>query len=93
MDFAVFLQSEWQSVMSTERHRQTNPVTFTAKMCIDTHLDGAQPMPKHKAATPKEIVKALIADGWTVKRKGPGDHVQYAHPTKPGKVTVDMGVQ
>ena len=21
----------------------------------------------------------------------PGDHVQYTHPTKPGKVTLDMG--
>ncbi len=40
---------------------------------------------------PREIVKMLVADGWAVKRKGPGDHVQYAHPTKPGKVTVDMG--
>lgn len=23
--------------------------------------------------------------------EGPGDHVQYAHPAKPGKVTLDMG--
>ena len=33
----------------------------------------------------------LRADGWAVKRKGPGDHVQYAHSEKPGKVTLDMG--
>jgi predicted RNA binding protein YcfA (HicA-like mRNA interferase family) len=33
----------------------------------------------------------LRADGWSVRRKGPGDHVQYTHPVKPGKVTVDMG--
>ena len=33
----------------------------------------------------------LAADGWVLKRKGPGDHQQFAHPAKPGKVTVDMG--
>ena len=33
----------------------------------------------------------LRADGWFIKRKGPGDHVQYVHPTKPGKVTLDIG--
>lgn len=49
--------------------------------------------PKRKPMTPREVVKMLMADGWYVKRKGPGDHVQYAHPTKRGKVTVDMGVR
>ncbi len=41
----------------------------------------------------KEVVRRLNADGWTVKRRGPGDHVQFVHPTKPGKVTVDMGAR
>jgi predicted RNA binding protein YcfA (HicA-like mRNA interferase family) len=49
-------------------------------------------MAKHSPKTPKEVVGMLTKDGWTVKRKGPGDHVQFVHPTKPGKVTVDMGV-
>lgn len=49
--------------------------------------------PKRNPMSPREVVKMLVADGWVVKRKGPGDHVQYAHPTKPGKVTVDMGVR
>ena len=40
---------------------------------------------------PREIAKLLRADGWVVKRKGPGDHVQYVHSSKPGKVTLDMG--
>jgi predicted RNA binding protein YcfA (HicA-like mRNA interferase family) len=40
---------------------------------------------------PKEVAKRLRSDGWFIKRKGPGDHVQCAHPTKPGKVTLDMG--
>ncbi|WP_336490645.1 type II toxin-antitoxin system HicA family toxin [Methylobacterium nigriterrae] len=35
----------------------------------------------------------LRDDGWSVVRKGPGDHVQFKHPTKPGKVTVDAGVR
>ena len=48
--------------------------------------------PRHPM-TPREIVRLLAADGWTIKRKGPGDHVQYAHTTKPGKVTVDVGVR
>ncbi len=41
--------------------------------------------------TPKQIAARLREDGWKVKRKGPGDHVQYVHPEKPGKVTLDMG--
>jgi predicted RNA binding protein YcfA (HicA-like mRNA interferase family) len=28
-----------------------------------------------------------------VKRRGPGDHVQFVHPSKPGKVTLDTGVR
>jgi predicted RNA binding protein YcfA (HicA-like mRNA interferase family) len=40
---------------------------------------------------PRDVIRKLSADGWVVKRKGPGDHVQYVHPRKPGKVTVDMG--
>jgi predicted RNA binding protein YcfA (HicA-like mRNA interferase family) len=43
--------------------------------------------------TPRQIVRRLQDEGWVVKRRGPGDHVQFAHPTKPGKVTVDMGVR
>jgi predicted RNA binding protein YcfA (HicA-like mRNA interferase family) len=41
----------------------------------------------------KGVVRRLRADGWTVKRRGPGDHVQFVHPAKPGKVTVDMGAR
>jgi predicted RNA binding protein YcfA (HicA-like mRNA interferase family) len=50
-------------------------------------------MPKRSPMTPKQIAKLLAKDGWTVKRKGPGDHLQYSHATKPGKVTLDMGVR
>lgn len=46
---------------------------------------------KRTPMRPREIVGLLRADGWSIKRKGPGDHVQYAHPVKSGKVTLDMG--
>jgi predicted RNA binding protein YcfA (HicA-like mRNA interferase family) len=35
----------------------------------------------------------LAAEGWTVARNGPGDHVQYKHPAKPGRVTIDTGAR
>lgn len=47
---------------------------------------------KHAPLTPREVDRMLRTDGWSIKRKGPGDHVQYAHTEKPGKVTLDMGV-
>ena len=37
--------------------------------------------------TAKEIIKKLKADGW-IEVDTRGSHVQYKHPTKPGKVTV-----
>ena len=37
--------------------------------------------------TAKEIIKQLKADGW-VEVATRGSHIQYRHPTKPGKVTV-----
>lgn len=48
-------------------------------------------MPKRGNRTPREIASRLREDGWSVKRKGPGDHVQYVHPKRAGKVTLDMG--
>jgi len=50
------------------------------------------PRPKHPLK-PRELVKMLKADGWVWKRNGPGDHVQYVHPTKPGRASVDMGAR
>lgn len=35
----------------------------------------------------REIIKALTKDGW-VKVSQAGDHVQFKHPIKPGRVTV-----
>jgi predicted RNA binding protein YcfA (HicA-like mRNA interferase family) len=41
----------------------------------------------------RDVVAQLAQDGWVIVRKGPGDHVQYRHPTKPGRVTVDAGAR
>lgn len=49
-------------------------------------------MPRqHRSRKTRDVIRKLRADGWTVARKGPGDHVQWKHPSKPGLVTVDMG--
>jgi predicted RNA binding protein YcfA (HicA-like mRNA interferase family) len=39
----------------------------------------------------REILKLLKADGWyqLKARHTSGDHRQFKHPTKPGKVTVN----
>ena len=34
-----------------------------------------------------QIIKLLEKDGWRLKN-GKGDHRQFTHPEKPGKVTV-----
>ncbi|MGX7704864.1 type II toxin-antitoxin system HicA family toxin [Methylobacterium sp. Gmos1] len=39
----------------------------------------------------RDVLGALRVDGWQLVRKGPGDHLQFRHPTKPGKVTVHTG--
>ncbi|SFU53895.1 Predicted RNA binding protein YcfA, dsRBD-like fold, HicA-like mRNA interferase family [Methylobacterium sp. 174MFSha1.1] len=39
----------------------------------------------------RDVLGALRVDGWQLVRKGPGDHLQFRHPMKPGKVTVDTG--
>ena len=39
----------------------------------------------------RDLLSRLRTDGWIVARNGPGDHVQFKHPVKPGKVTVDSG--
>jgi predicted RNA binding protein YcfA (HicA-like mRNA interferase family) len=41
----------------------------------------------------RDIIERLSNDGWVLKRKGPGDHRQFVHPDKPGKVTIDMGAK
>ncbi|TXL71190.1 type II toxin-antitoxin system HicA family toxin [Vineibacter terrae] len=40
-----------------------------------------------KSLSSREVIKMLEADGW-VHVRTKGDHHQYKHPTKPGRVTV-----
>jgi len=35
----------------------------------------------------RDVIKAIEADGWYLVSLR-GDHRQYKHPTKPGKVTI-----
>ena len=40
-----------------------------------------------KSYSSREIIKFITADGW-YEINCEGDHHQFKHPTKPGKVTV-----
>ena len=47
-----------------------------------------------RLAETREIAKRLRKEGWVIARKGPGDHVQWKHPDKPGRrVSLDMGAR
>ena len=48
---------------------------------------------KHRPMTPREVERRLAADGWVLARKGPGDHMQFKHPARHGRVTLDMGAR
>jgi predicted RNA binding protein YcfA (HicA-like mRNA interferase family) len=50
------------------------------------------PRQRHSAKT-RDVLAKLRQDGWREARKGPGDHVQFRHPTKPGRVTIDTGAR
>ncbi|WP_040394528.1 type II toxin-antitoxin system HicA family toxin [Centipeda periodontii] len=50
-----------------------------------------------KSYSSRDVLKMLLADGW-FEVNCVGDHHQFKHPTKPGKVTLrhpvkDMGVR
>lgn len=48
---------------------------------------------KGKDKKTANIIRRLESEGWFVARKGPGDHLQYKHPTKQGRVTIDAGAK
>jgi predicted RNA binding protein YcfA (HicA-like mRNA interferase family) len=41
----------------------------------------------------RDVAARPAREGWIIARKGPGDHVQYRHSTKPGRVTLDNGAR
>ena len=50
-----------------------------------------------KSYSSRDVLRMLLADGW-FEVKCVGDHHQFKHPTKPGRVTVrhpvkDMGIR
>ena len=44
-------------------------------MCINTHINS------------RDVIRALKANGW-VEVAQKGSHVQFKHPSRPGRVTV-----
>lgn len=45
-----------------------------------------------KSYSSKEVIETLMADGW-LHMQTTGDHWQFKHPTKPGRVTVPHPVK
>lgn len=45
-----------------------------------------------KSYSSRELIQIITADGWYFVRDA-GDHHQYKHPTKPGKVTITHPVK
>ena len=52
-----------------------------------SHIDAPNFSVYKYTMNSRDIIKALVQDGWTqVGQKG--SHVQFKHPTKPGRATV-----
>ncbi|MBU3886804.1 type II toxin-antitoxin system HicA family toxin [Methylosinus sp. KRF6] len=63
--------------------------------CVYLHKEGEGYVVGRAGRSNKrnDIEARLHADGWRISRKGPGDHVQYTHPDRPGRVTIDAGAK
>ena len=48
---------------------------------------------RERGAKRREVEARLVSEGWIVVRVGPGDHVQYHHPERTGRVTIDRGAR
>ncbi len=48
---------------------------------------------KDRSAKRRDIEARLVSEGWIIVRVGPGDHVQYRHPERIGRVTIDRGAR
>lgn len=57
------------------------------------HLTGCAIGLSEHSTKRKDVERRLRDDGWIIDRHGPGDHVQYRHPLRPGRVTIDTGVR
>ncbi len=62
------------------------PFSFVIRINFTTFVyEIPHIMKKYKV---REIISMLEEDGWVMLKRKPGDHRQFKHPTKPGKVTV-----
>lgn len=52
-----------------------------------------RPKERHLPEAPGDVIRCLLADGWMPTKKGKGDHRNFKHPSKKGKVTVDTGIR
>lgn len=57
-------------------------------MCYNKSIGGNN----MKSYSSREVLKMLLADGW-YEVNCVGDHHQYKHPTKPGRVTLTHPVK
>ncbi len=48
---------------------------------------------KDHSSKTRDVLARLIREGWQEARRGPGDHVQFKHPQRPGRVTLDTGAR
>lgn len=39
----------------------------------------------------RDVIAALHKDGWNAVRRGPGDHIQFKHPAKTLRISIDNG--
>ena len=46
---------------------------------------------RDRSTKTRDVLRDLRQDGWVEARRGPGDHRQYKHPAKAGRVTIDHG--
>ncbi|WP_163268050.1 type II toxin-antitoxin system HicA family toxin [Chelativorans alearense] len=46
---------------------------------------------KQHGSKRRDVERRLRAEGWRIVRYGPGDHVQYKHTERKGRVTIDQG--
>ncbi len=66
-----------------------NPAALQPK---GTETTAAKAKRRHAPEAPRAVIARLLEDGWFDSKKGKGDHRNFKHPTKTGKVTVDVGV-
>jgi predicted RNA binding protein YcfA (HicA-like mRNA interferase family) len=63
------------------------------KCVCNTHFGGIFVSRIDHSNRTRDVVARLKDEGWVVARRGPGDHIQYKHATRPGRVTIDASAR